>query len=297
MHWLLSVPETFSLHEVIQRSGWLLRPPFHIRAMGVRLYRIESLETSQTVGVTLYQVPAGLVLETESHLSGQEIEELSEKSWRMLRLEENFQPFLRLAKRTPALESVKRLGARLLRGTSLFEDVLTAASVSWKPNGLPDFDPVGGLVDRLGRPYPRNPTLHAFPSPEQVLKGAHLLQETLEPWVAQRIQQIADTFETRSNELETLTDHTLPSSELALRLQQMLSLDKPSVGLLMLSLGRYDYIPIDPAALQRMHRGEEVTTENNVQEILRILTPWQPWGGLAGWLYDWTKVPTLTHVS
>jgi 3-methyladenine DNA glycosylase/8-oxoguanine DNA glycosylase len=294
MHWLLSVPDTFSLREVIRRSGWLLYPPFHVQALGDQLLRVERLEGDTTVGLTVYQAPAGLVVQAEPHLSGMEVEEASQKIWHMLRLDENIQPFLRSAHYHDALKSVKRMGGRLLRGVDLFEHVTVATLVTWDAEGMPEFERVAGLVDRLGFPLPRNPTLHSFPTPERILVGTASLDDVFSPDTVTRLARIAQLFTTRSGRIELLVRQPIGADELAGRLADELQLDEPGLGLLMLYLGRYDYIPTDGVAQQRVEAFWQNCAPITRQGITALFDRWHPWGGLAYWLWDWSKVPAPT---
>ena len=294
MHWLLSVPDTFSLREVIRRSGWLLHPPFHVQALGDRLLRVERLGEKTTVGLTVYQAPAGLVVQAEPHLSAAEVEEASQKVWHMLRLDENIEPFLRAANNHKALRSVKRMGARLIRGVDLFEHVTVATLATWDPHGMPQFGRVAGLVNRLGFSLPRNPTLHSFPTPERLLVGAESLHDIFAPHIVMRLTRIAQTFATQPAGIDLLVHQPFEADRLATRLTEELLLDALGAGLLMLYLGRYDYIPTDSAAQRRV--GEHLLRAAPVseQEIVALFDRWHPWGGLAYWLWDWSQVPTTT---
>jgi 3-methyladenine DNA glycosylase/8-oxoguanine DNA glycosylase len=296
MHWLLSTPDTFSLRGAIQRSGWLLYPPFHVHTLGTQLYRVERLGTTAAVGLTLYQAPAGLVLNTEAQLSGQEIEEASAKVWRMLRLEENIQPFLRLARHTDALEATVRSGAQLIRGATLFEDVLTATLATRTERDSLSWNLVAGLVDRLGDPLPSNPTLHAFPTPERVMQDAALLDDLLPGPLTDRVQTLASLFHQQRDEVEALVQRPWSADDLAVSLMGTFQLEAESLGLLMLSLGRYDHIPDDMLAQRRMSRFEG-SSATDPEAARRFFARWQPWGGLAYWLWDWSRVSVSTGMN
>ena len=294
MHWLLSVPDTFSLREVIRRSGWLLYPPFHVQALGDRLLRVEHLGEETTVGLTVYQAPAGLVVQAEPHLSAAEVEEASQKVWHMLRLDENIEPFLRAAQHHEALKSVKRVGARLVRGVDLFEHVTVATLATWDPHGMPQFGRVAGLVNRLGFSLPRNPTLHSFPTPERLLVGAESLHDIFTPHIVTRLTRIAQRFAAQPARIDLLVRQPIGANRLAARLTEELLLDGVAVGLLMLYLGRYDYIPTDSVAQRRVGQRLPEDAPVSEQEIVALFDRWHPWGGLAYWLWDWSKVLTNT---
>lgn len=297
MHWLLSIPDTFSLRNTIQRSGWLLYPPYHVQTLGTQLSRIEQLGTNEAVSIALYQAPAGLVLNTEAQLSGQEVEEASAKVWRMLRLEDNFQPFLRLARHSAGLETTARTGARVIRGATIFEDTVTAALVTVTNRDTLSWELVGSLVDRLGAPLPSNPTLRAFPPPARVLRTDALANDSLPPVTVERVIHIARIFHEAAEEVNNLLQQPLSADNLASALTDLLKLPAESVGLLMLKLGRYDYIPDDDLAQRRMLKYGALGEEDEPQDARHFFSRWHPWGGLAYWLWNWSHVSTRASVA
>ncbi len=296
MHWLLSIPESFSLREVIRRCGRRYPPAMRAMASGQQLFRVEALTTGAIAGLTIEQVPAGLVLRTDSRLSGQDTEEASQKVWRMLRLEEDLSPFLRLAGRVEALSSAKSRGARLLRGTTLFEDVLTALTTTWDIEGAPDYTATISLVNRLGLPLPSNPTLHAFPTPERVLADTPYLAAALGDTLATRVVTATTAFQTQDHQIEALVRRPLSATELAAKLTLVLSLDPTALGQVMLRLGRYDHIPTDAMARARLQRYLGCPAPPAEREIQAYFDRWHPWGGLAYWLWDWSKVAEPSSV-
>lgn len=280
------------------RSLPVLHPPFHVPAAGTALCRIERLSPDHTVELTIRRIHTGLVLQTENQLSGSEIEACSQRVWRMLRLDESFLPFRHAARKTPMLDSVGTQGARLLRGADLFEDVVTAVTATWQTGGLPDYDPVIWLVDRCGDPLPSNPTFHAFPHPEQILASKVQLDERLPAELAETLAWIARVFLERQRNIDMLTRPFLHIDELERSLANLLHLPPDSIGLVMLHLGRYDYVPTDRCACLRVKRYQMHVNGSATQDVHRFFEPWHPWGGLAYWLWDWSKVPMLntSHV-
>ncbi len=292
MHWLLSVPDTFSLREVIRRSGWRLIPSLHAKTMGDHLYRVEELGGS-TVKLDIYQAPAGLVVQTDHHLVGSQVEEASRKVWRMLRLDGNLQPFLRMAAYTDGLRLVRRNGARILRGTGLFEDVVTAMLATWDAAGEPDFARVAIMVDRLGLPLSRNPTLHALPDPERVYRGSGLLDELFGHEVALGLSRAAAQFRAGGGDAQAFLGDRRPLRELRRDLNELYALSEPALSLLMLDLGRYDHIPTDEAAVRRYQRVYGGDPDTVASDLRAFFGRFQPWGGLAFWLWDWSRAPTV----
>ena len=212
--------------------------------------------------------------------------------WRMLRLEENIQPFLRVARHSEHLDTTTRVGARLIRGTCLYEDVLCATLALRTSEDTVNWALVAGIVDRLGHPLASNPTLRAFPSPQRVLEGDALLEGLLPPSLKSRAQGVARVFRDQADEVEALAQRLWSTDELADALSPLLQLEAESLGLLMLSLGRYDYVPNDALALRRMRWYNGPEAENDPEAARRFFARWQPWGGLAYWLWDWQRIST-----
>lgn len=293
MHWILTVTDTFSLAQVIRRSQWLLQPPFSVSRAKDHLNRVERLQSGNTVYLSVSQVPAGLILQTHERLVGKDTEEISHKTWRMLRLGENLQPFVDTARRVAGLESTLRDGAHILRGATLFEDIVKAIIFTLEEKPLQG-QRITWIVDRFGDPLPSNPTHHAFPTPQQMLWGADVLTDVFAPTIASKLLRAAETCCDALERIETLTGDTLPLDTLTTELAQLLALEPETLGLVMLSLGRYDYIPTDPYAQQRIRqygKGRGMTAD----DIHAMFEPLQPWGGLAYWLWDWaTAIPNPT---
>lgn len=288
MHWILTVSDYFSLSGALRRSRYFLLPPFALNHSQGQLLRVERLLSGQIIALCITQTQAGLLIQANKRLSGPETEEVSRKVRRMLRLGENLSSFVKLARKDPALHTVTRQGAYILRGATLFEDALKILILTTSPKET-GLSHATWLVDRLGDPLPSNPTRHAFPTPQQVLWGANLLEETLGATLGIQAIRIARTFLNHEEALKTLDQPELPAETVENELRQLLELNGYTLSLLMLALGRYDYIPTDSLACQRVsqewHSGQPV--EPTV--VRAAFEKWHPWGGLAYWLWDWTQ--------
>ena len=288
MQWLLTVSDSFSLTHLLSRSYWLLYPPFSVNTNAGKLYRIEQLQSGQSVAFTVAHLPAGLSVECESQLSGYETEEVSQKVWRMLRLGENLQPFLNKAKQTPALASVEQYGARLLRGATFFEDVVKAAVIAYLPVSARDRC-LAWLVDSFGEPLLGNPTLHAFPGPRNLLADPAWLRRELGAELSEQLVRIAEAFQTQHHHVRFLSVRYAYQSlkDLRMQLQYLFALDDVALSLIMLNLGRYDYIPADLQARRWVGASWPYGDIEFVSAPREVFARWQPWGGLAYWLWDW----------
>ena len=138
MHWILSTTDRFSLRQTIKQSSWMIHAPFRVTHTGDQLLRIERIASEKTVAVVIAQNNQNLVIHTSSNLSGTEIEELTKRARRMLRLGEDFLPFYNLIENHPLKPDQYNICPTILRGTSLFEDVVRASSLVWNPEGIVD---------------------------------------------------------------------------------------------------------------------------------------------------------------
>jgi len=307
MHWTLSVPDNFSLPQIIRRSlnfeqsrleqfglgrfkleqFRLLQLPFSVNRTRERLNRVERLQSGNTIYLTLSQTAAGLILHTDERLTGKDTEEISHKTRRMLRLGENLQPFLDIARRTPGLEKTLHNGAHILRGTTFFEDVIKAIILTQEEK-VQQEQRITWIVDRFGDPLPSNPTRHAFPIPQQMLWGNDVLSGVFSTDIAAKLIRVAEKFYTEADRIEALTNSVRPADALAAELGKLFNLEPETLGLVMLSLGRYDYIPANLCMQQRtrpFNKGQRDAS----RDIHTMFEPLQPWGGLACWLWDWSS--------
>jgi 3-methyladenine DNA glycosylase/8-oxoguanine DNA glycosylase len=296
MHWTLTVPDSFSLPQIIRRSlnceqFRLLLPPFSVNRTKERLNRVERLQSGHTVYLTLSQTSAGLILQTEERLTGNDTEEISHKTRRMLRLGENLQPFLDIARRTPGLETTVHNGAHILRGATFFEDVIKAIILSQEEKAQQGHR-ITWIVDRFGDPLPSNPTRHAFPTPQQILWGDAILREVFAVDIARKLIRVAEKFSTEAERIEILAQGERATDTLAAELAKLLNLGPETLGLVMLSLGRYDYIPAT-FCMQRYTRPVNKGRRSTPRDTHAMFEPLQPWGGLACWLWDWSRAETV----
>jgi len=293
MHWRLSTKGPFSLRKTIRQSSWMLHAPFQIIQMGSQLLRIERISREKIIPVVFAQSNQTLIIHTTSNLSGSEIEELTKRTRRMLRLSEDFKPFYNLIYTKPVLHNQDFSNPVHLRGSSLFEDIIRATTLAWDIEGTVDANKYTWLVDHFGDPLPSNPTLHAFPEPTQILEEQEAIIDQFQPSIGDTIIHVANIFETQPGTIDSILEQQIPSSALSEELNHLLHLDDAPLSQVMLSLGRYDYIPTDPLAQARWHRFANQYSGPQPADIRQHFEDWQPWGGLAYWLWDWQPVTEI----
>ncbi|TFG72939.1 MAG: hypothetical protein E4H27_01695, partial [Anaerolineales bacterium] len=221
MHWILSTTDTFLLRKTIKQSPWILHAPFRTTHTGDQLLRIERISSQKTVAVVIAHQNAKLVIHTSSNLTGSEIEEMTLRARRMLSLGEDFKPFLNLIETKPLPKNETIVSPTILRGATLFEDVIRATALVWYPEGHFDAHRFSWLVEHFGDPLPSNPTLHAFPNPSQILQGQQTVTDRLNPAVGSTIIHVAKVFESQAYKIGTIVDKRKPSLDVSDNLKQL----------------------------------------------------------------------------
>src|SRR5262249_43708502 len=149
--------------------------------------------------------------------------------------------FHRLCRRDPLLCRVVALGAgRLLRGTSLFEDVVGAVVAGG--GGA-----AAATIAALGRRCPAAPELRAFPAPRTLARAAVRRLQRAGLGSGARVVSAVATLH-----LDGL-EH-LPRRRLAARLARTAGVDRATVAWLMLLLGHHDRPVLDRAAVHFVTR-------------------------------------------
>ncbi len=290
MHWILSTPNDFSLKRFLRRSAALILPPFHVRYNG-DLDRVERLNSGRTVRFSISQATSGVQIRVEERLRSEEREELSRKTWRMLRLGEEFHAFHRLVEENaPHLVSLLLAeGARFLRGATLLEDIVRAYLFAVTPTPLIAYR-MSQLVEQLGDPWPNNPTRHAFPTALQLLRSPQMLEEIMGTEAGRDLRALIASYLAAEERLRSLERSNFSSVVVAAQFQVLPGVTDCALAMIMFSLGYYTYIPTDLCPWERWHR-RPAPPEVDGKSIAEQCAPWQPWGGLIYLLWDWSRHP------
>src|SRR5262249_18038762 len=162
--------------------------------------------------------------EADGKLSAADQQEIQEKVRWILRLDEDLSEFYSAVAEHPTVaEKVTSGRGRLLRSPTLFEDVvktICTTNTTWSQTKAM----VARLVNAAGDPYPGNPDLRAFPTPEQVLA---IDQVTFEKEIRLGyrnafVQRLAREVAEGQRELEALKNSDLPPKELKRELKKIM---------------------------------------------------------------------------
>ena len=287
----LAARPPFNFQATVRSHGWCSLAPFSWD--GERLGRVERLSTGRVVKLTLGGGDdlTGVIVDIKANdaLTDGELGEIEGKvSW-MLRLEEDLSDFYWLCEGERALRHVVEEGkGRVLRSPTVYEDVvktICTTNCTWRQTeGM-----VGRLVERLGEPYPLEPSLRVFPTPAAVAEAGenYLQQEVKLGYRASSIARLSRQVATGDLDLEGLKHSPLETAELYKGLKSIKGVGQYAAAHILTLLGRYDYLGIDTWARklvsERFFDGAAVTDK----EVQEVFAPWGKWRFLAYWFWDW----------
>jgi 3-methyladenine DNA glycosylase/8-oxoguanine DNA glycosylase len=276
----------FDLRATVLSRDPLALPPFRWRD-GARpvLERAEELPGGSVLLLSIRPHPGGVVLRATGG-DASEIEVLAPLAARVRRaldLDLDLAAFHRLCRRDPLLRRVAALGAgRLLRGTSLFEDVVGAVVAGGAVAAT-------ARIAALGRRCPAAPELRAFPEPRRLARMAvRRLERT---GLGSRARMVSALATLQLNGLEHL-----PRRQLAARLARTAGVDRATVAWLMLLLGHHDRPALDRATVAFVTRAFG-SDRSAGSAFGRRIARWRPWGGLALWWARWLETPLATRLG
>lgn len=272
----------FDLRATVLSHGHEALAPFRWHD-GARpfLERAEELPGGVVYHLTVRPTPGGVVLRVTGE-DASEIEALAPLAARVRRsldLDLDLAPFHRLCRGDPLLRSAVPLGlGRLLRGTSLFEDLVRSIARATRI----DSGRTTAALAALGRRCPVRPELRAFPSPRALarLDVRKLAGRTGLGHRAAWVSALARDADTARLDLDAVA--RLPGPRLASRLARIPGVGRLTLARLLLLLGKHDCPVLDRAAL-----GFAARAFGPAGPAGSTLESWvarrQPWGGLALW--------------
>jgi 3-methyladenine DNA glycosylase/8-oxoguanine DNA glycosylase len=287
----LTVKQPYDFAQSVKDHGWIELAPVRWLEESQRLEWVERLSNGRVV---LVQVAAAeideaveltLRIEEAQALVESEIEEIVAKLRWMLRLDEEFGPFYKLAEGERSFwPAVKAGRGRLLRSPTLFEDVvktICTTNTTWRQT----INMVERLVALLGETYSPDPELHAFPTAEQIAAADQelLRQEVRLGYRSAYISQLAQEVVSGVRDLESLKDSSLPRDALKKELKSVKGVGEYAANTLLMLLGYYGELALDSEmrsfVSQHYFHGQSATDK----EILSIYERWGDWKYLAYW--------------
>lgn len=261
---------------VLSHAGWRMPPWRWEDGARPALYRAEALADGAVRLLTIRAAADGVVLRVTGH-DAAEPEVLAPLAARVrasLQLDLDLRPFHRWCRTEPTLRpaATLRLG-RILRGTTLFEDLVTAIVRQ-------DASPEAAMnaMTRLALLGPRCPVdrrLRAFPDATQLADvGVRRLRLLGLGAASSAIARLARDVVAGRVDLVGLerTAAGRPLRSLSRTLRALPGIGAPAAGWLALLLGHVDGALVDARSARR-------------------LADWAPWRGLALWCALWLGCP------
>jgi 3-methyladenine DNA glycosylase/8-oxoguanine DNA glycosylase len=203
----------------------------------------------------------------------------------IFRLDEDLSPFYEVVRRDPQLDWCAIGAGRMLRGPTVFEDVVkTICTTNTAWSGTRKM--TAALVDNLGVEAPGGG--RAFPTPEAMAAADDGFYRTVvrAGYRGPYLRALAGDVVAGHADLEALGDPDLPDDEAAARLLAL-----PGVGpyaaahVMLTSLGRYSRLVLDSWTRPTYQRLSGARGPLKDVTIERRFKRYGDWAGLAFWLY------------
>ena len=211
----------------------------------------------------------------------------------MLRLDEDLSAFYLLAAADPALAWVVAGAGRMMRSSTVFEDLvktICTTNCAWSAT----VRMVRALVSELGTPAAGVPERRAFPEPATVANAgdAFFRDVARAGYRGPYLRALAEDVASGRLELEALRDPGLPDQEVADRLLNVAGVGPYAMAHMMMLLGRYQRLILDSWTRPKYRRVSDRPriTDKGIERSFRR---YRQFAGLAFWLTlteDWLPI-------
>ena len=289
----LQSPTPYNFTKSVRDHGWYQLAPFAWLEEQQILQRVERMESGRVVVLQLCEEGDNVLtiaVQADGELAPHEEDEIRHKAHWMLKFDEEMNEFKKIASADDAigreiLERTINAGrGRLLRSPTLWEDVvktIATTNVTWGNTR----SMIGRLVAELGTPFPSDPTLRAFPTPQQVVDADPALFDEVirmgyrNAYVIQLANEIVDG----TRNIEALRQSPLSEPELHKEILAIKGVGSYAANTLMILLGHYSGLPIDSefrSFVKAKYFGGEQAVD---KEMAAIYDQWGQWKALAYW--------------
>ena len=290
MSFIIPVPLRFDFWATVYSHGWCALPPFNINKeeRALRLVVPDGHSGNECVTFEKQREHLHSRWTVGSKLAPDCAAGISASISSMLRLEESFDSFYAEAKRYPRYRwVVKRCAGRLLRCSTVFEDVvkmICTTNCSWSLTEIM----VNALVAKLGQRVRGG--VRSFPSPKAIASRseAYLRKEIRCGYRAPYILELSRKIASGTLEIEHWRASELPTEELFKDVRTIKGVGEYAAGNILKLLGRYDYLGLDSWGRSKFY--EMFSNGRKVKDstIVKHYAPFGEWRGLFMWM-DMTK--------
>lgn len=293
----ISVPPTFNFWRTVYSHGWCALPPFVVdtdRRMLSFIVDLPSRRNRKVVPLRVSQPKRGRLrirIQENLSLTEEEKRSITNQVRTVLRLDEDFAEFYKLARKHRAFRWVPKFGAgRLLRAPTVFEDVvkmICTTNCSWALTETM----VNNLCTKLGfNVSSEGQRWFAFPLPEALADCSEtfLRREIRAGYRAPYLRELARRIVNNDLDVEAWRHSTLPTDVLYKEVVSVKGIGPYAAGNIMKLLGRYDYLAIDSWCRKKffeIHKNGRKTRDDVIEQFYE---PFGQWRGLCFWM-DVTK--------
>ena len=288
----LAVNPPFSLWTAALLHGWYALGPFRWLADSETLERTDRLPSGAVYTVRLRAAPdfgngqPGVDLETVPAPLAADAGELTARTRRMLRLDEDLSDFHARCRRSRTLRPVAEIGAgRLLRSPDIWEDVLKGictTNITWERTKR-----MVAALTMLG-PTVEGSSARAFPTPTEVLEAGSefLLKDAGAGYRARSMLKLAEGVADGTIDLAGPDQPDATSAERLAALEALPGIGPVTAGYLAMLLGSYDTLTLDSSTRAFAVRtfGPEAADPKRLAEHY---TRFGHWRALAFWCQRW----------
>ena len=278
------------LTSTLRSHGWVNLLPNIPDEKVESFSRVERLSSGNIINLHAASLRSKLpkIIVTVKHedaLLQVERDEIIKRVRYMLRLDENLQGFYDLCKKKGnKWKNFTEGRGYLLRSPEVFEDlvkVICTTNIQW--GGTKRM--VKELVSSFGAPFPGNPALLSFPSPESIASVS--LEEFKDRvrlgYRAGYVYELSARITSGGLKLKDLIHTSTPTAEVKKRLIAIKGVGNYAAASMLMLLGRYDQIPVDTVFRSFMKAKYFNNKRFSEEEGLSIYEEWGQWKYLAYW--------------
>lgn len=287
---ILSTKNPYILPSTLRSHGWVDLLPNIPDEKVESFSRVERLSSGKVINIHAASLGSKLpkiiiTVKHEDALMQIERNEIVKRVRYMLRLDENLRGFYDLCKKKGnKWKNFTEGRGYLLRSPEIFEDlvkVICTTNIQW--GGTKRM--VKELVESFGVPFPGDPALLSFPSPESI--SSISLEEFKDcvrlGYRAGYIYELSARITSGDLKLNGLIDTSTPAAEVKKRLIEIKGVGNYAAASMLMLLGRYDQIPVDTVFRSFMKAKYFDNKPFSEEEGLSIYEDWGRWKYLAYW--------------
>ncbi len=285
----LKKPDRFDFKVTIYSHGWVDLKPFVFDEEKWNFtYSFRGTGKVKPIRVTISETDKRLKISTGRRVSANIKSRITSRVKHMLRLDEDFGQFYRLARKHKGLRWVTKLKAgRLVRSPNVFEDLvktICTTNCSW---GLTK-SMVANLVDQLGEPIGNEGK--CFPTATAMaLKNEKFYREKIRAgYRSPYFVELAESVASGKLNPEQWLKSDLPTEELKREIKKIKGVGNYAAENLLKLVGRYDGLALDSFLRSEFYKKHNNGKSCSDKKIEKFYSGFGDWKGLAIW-FDMTQ--------